>query len=261
MMRTLIFVILAVLNYTYAEDKTAPEPMQIESELENVNDIPSPDDMMLIWPKIPPSGDPKEVKKAIDSQRLLDKIKHGAVALNNKESKKNNETVPEIEKSNSHRQVVDGKPLAKALTQMSGKGHIPLILINNPGDRLWHERVWLSYDAGTDSSKLLEQFAKTFGFTVRKDSSFYVLNSRFVSKRVYKPISINAEKLSLVTFLKSIFKSAGINGIVSEELRDVLVTIQLKKVPAIEAIKAVVRANNLQHEIIGNVHVISSNLN
>ena len=66
MMRILIFVILAVLNYTYAEDKTAPEPMQIESELENVNEIPSPDDMMLIWPKIPPSGDPKEVKKAID---------------------------------------------------------------------------------------------------------------------------------------------------------------------------------------------------
>ena len=96
MMRILIFVILAVLNYTYAEDKTAPEPMQIESELENVNEIPSPDDMMLIWPKIPPSGDPKEVKKAIDSQRLLDKIKHGAVALNNKESKKSNDAVSEI---------------------------------------------------------------------------------------------------------------------------------------------------------------------
>ena len=85
MMRTFIFLILALLN-TYAEDETATES-QMEPALENVNEIPSPDDMMLIWPKIPPSGDPKEVKKAIESQRLLDKIKHGAVALNTKQVK------------------------------------------------------------------------------------------------------------------------------------------------------------------------------
>ena len=261
MMRTLIFIMLALLNYTFAEDKTAPEPMQMEPELETLNEVASPDDMMLIWPKIPPSGDPKEVKKAIESQRLLDKIKHGAVALNTKQTQKINEKKSELTKSNSKVRVIAGIPLANALTKISGEGYLPLIFINSPGDRLWHERVWFSYDTKMDSLKLLDQLAKTFGFSFRKDGAFFVLSSSFVSKRVYKPVSINAEKLSLITIFKSIFKSTGINGIVSEKLRDVLVTIQLNKVPAIQAIKAIVRANNLEHQIIGNVHVIYFNDN
>ena len=259
MMRTFIFLILALLN-TYAEDETATES-QMEPALEAVNEVASPDDMMLIWPKIPPSGDPKEVKKAIESQRLLDKIKHGAVALNTKQVTNITKKKLEAKNSDSRVHIIAGKPLAQALTKISGKGHLPLILINSPGDRFWHERVWFSYDTKIDSLKLLDQLAKTFGFSFRKDGVFFVLNSSFVNKRVYKPVSINAEKLSLITIFKSIFKSAGINGVVSEKLRDVLVTVQLNKVPAIQALKALVRANNLDHQVVGNVHVIHANGN
>ncbi len=255
-----IFIIFIIVNCIFSEDKTAPEPMQIEPELESVNEIPSPDDMMLIWPKIPPSGDPKEVKKAIESQRLLDKIKHGAVALNNKNNlnlkNKNSKSV----KSNPKVHLVSGKPLANALAKISAKGHIPLILINSPNDRLWHERIWLSYKTEIEPLKLLKKLAKTFRFTVRNDGSFYVLSSGLFSNRVYKPISINAEKISLVTLIKSILKSAGINGVVSENLRDVLVTVQLKKVPAIEALKAIVKASNLEYQIVSNVHIFHPNL-
>ena len=46
--------------------------------------------------------------------------------------------------------------------------------------------------------------------------------------------------------------------VVSEKLRDVLVTVQLNKVPAIQAIKALVRANNLDHQVVGNVHIYAT---
>ena len=118
MMRTFIFLILALLN-TYAEDETATES-QMEPALEAVNEVASPDDMMLIWPKIPPSGDPKEVKKAIESQRLLDKIKHGAVALNTKQVTNITKKL-EAKNSDSRVHIIAGKPLAQALTKISGK--------------------------------------------------------------------------------------------------------------------------------------------
>ena len=90
----------------------------------------------------------------------------------------------------------------------------------------------------------------------RKDENFYVLSSKVFNKRAYKPVSINAEKISLVTLIKSILKSAGLNGVVSEQLRDFLVTVQLKKVSALKALEAIVKANNLEHRIIGDIHVI-----
>ena len=80
MMRTFIFLMLALLN-TYAEDETATE-IQMEPALESVNEVALARRPDADLAKNPASGDPKEVKKAIESQRLLDKIKHGAVALN-----------------------------------------------------------------------------------------------------------------------------------------------------------------------------------
>tara|TARA_Y100000589_G_scaffold329071_2_gene374700 strand:+ start:413 stop:1258 length:846 start_codon:yes stop_codon:yes gene_type:complete len=257
MIRIVIFVILTmVYSSIYAEDQTAPEPLQIEPEVEAVNELPSPDDMMLIWPKIPPSGDPKEVKKAIESQRLLDKIKHGAVALNTKNGKKPSNKISGIEKSGSKIHVQSGFSLANVLSKMSGRGHIPPILIEDPTHRLWHERVWFTYKNEVDPIKLLNRIAKSYEFLARKDENFYALSSKVFNKRAYKPVSINAEKISLITLIKSILKSAGLNGVISEQLRDFLVTVQLKKVSAFQALEAIVKANNLEHRIIGDIHVI-----
>ena len=256
MMHAFILVMLTLLNCTYADDKTAPELLQIETEVETVNEVPSPDDMMLIWPKIPPSGDPKEVKKAIESQRLLDKIKHGAVALNTKKNVTSGTKITDDGKSHLKIHVNSNDSLANVLSKMSGRGHIPPIFIIDPTHKLWHEKVWFTYEDKPDPPKLLKQIAKSFGFIAMKDENYYSLSSKFYNKRAFKPVSLNVEKISLVTLIKSILKSTGLNGIVSEKLRDIVVTVQFKKVSAIQALRAIVSSHHLEYRVIGDIHVI-----
>lgn len=253
------FILIFALVFSFssfAEDQTAPIDQSLENGAEILGELS--DSMMLIWPKIPEGGDPAEVKKAIESQRLLDKIKHGSVALKKERSEQSNKDAKSDSEGTGQRFVFSGVMLSKALISMSGKGHIPPIFIKDSAHRIWSEKVWVSYDAAQKPADILRQVAELSGFTVSSGEIFHVLVPVEVNKRLLKPVSIHADKISLVAVIKSILGSAGLNGVISEELRDILITVQLKQVPALDALKSIVEAHHLEHQELGGIHVIGA---
>lgn len=246
--------VLLICGLSFAEDPSvAIEELNKKSISIEAN---SPDEMMLIWPKIPPGGDPTEVKKALESQRLLDKIKHGAVAINKEEIVE--ESVIIGADKPFKRSTFHGLSLSQALLKMSSRGHLPAVYMQDPSNPFWDQRLYFSYDASSTSTDLLNQLGNLSGFKVSETSTLKILSPNVANKRSVKPVTIHAEKIALMVVIKSILGTAGLNGIVSEELRDIKVSVHLKQVPAVEALRGLASIYNLNYQVVNQIHMFGT---
>lgn len=220
------------------------------------NETDASDDMMLIWPKIPPGGDPTEVKKALESQRLLDKIKHGAVAINVEE------TLEETEITDSgkalKRSTFHGLSLSRVLLKMSSRGHLPPLYMQDSSSPFWDQKLYFSYDASSTSTDLLNQLAKLLDFKVMGTPTLTILSPNLSNKRLLKPVTIHGDKIALMAVLKSILGTTGLNAVISEELKDVKVSVYFKQVPAEKALRALVSTYNLDYKEVNQIHMFGA---
>ena len=284
MRKKLIYILAASLLAVSIQAAEAPKKIPAppipplgdveRNPLEQVT--PDANNMMLIWPELnqKKAPDATKIKKAIESKRLIDKIKHSTAKKEAERVKKNKnykafkytkKQRKELQKQLKKRrfkhkhqkvEVIASERLDRALLKLSKHGLIPPIFISDGDASLWQKEFSFTLSKDTRSHQNLSLLSRLCGFQVENLGALSLLQASTNQNSKPKKISMKLENVPLPLVLVSILKAGNLNGVLPQELQRVKVSLLLKDVEPVSALKAVLKNHNLSYSKVDDIYVI-----
>lgn len=223
---------------------------------------PDHDAMMLIWPEIRERHMRHEeaLKKAIESERLIDKIqklktKHGDLPEDEFHEAHPEEFEEEIHELEGRFGFM-GEKLSDCLIQLSQEGVLPELVIQDFENVYW--RTWVSFSVGVEREpeELLKVLAGSFHFEIKKEEGLYQLSPKKdgLARQNVPRLNVRLEKVPLDQAIKTIVRNGRANVVLPESLPQAKVDLKLENVSVHDALKAIAKAYNLRFGREGEVY-------
>lgn len=241
----------------------APPPALIPPPMppkEGIN--PDHDAMMLIWPEIRERHMRHEeaLKKAIESERLIDKIqklktKHGDLPEDEFYENHPEEFEEEIHELEGRFGFM-GEKLSDCLIQLSQEGVLPELVIQDFENPHW--RSWVSFSVGVEREpeELLKVLARSFHFEIKKEEGLYQLSPQKdgLARQNVPRLNVRLEKVPLDLAIKTIARKGRASVVFPENLPSAKVDLTFENVSVHDALKAIAQAYNLRFGREGEVY-------